>query len=109
MALAERLETRLYIVQPSRGEAPADSDTHRLDETLAELINSARQAGLSISHHLANGDLQNEVVDFIREEGIDLLVFSADDRPWARALMRVKPRVSLPIIQVREKDHVEYL
>jgi hypothetical protein len=109
MALAERLEVRIYIVQLSLGAAPGDSDTRRFEETLDELIGSARQAGLFVSHYLANSDLENEIIELVKREGIDVLVFSMDDEPCSNILQRIKPRLSLPIIQVREKDHVNYL
>ncbi len=109
LALAKRLESKLYIFQLQRRPMKEDTVNRRFEKTLVELINTGRQAGLSISHHLADSNFEEEIVRFVRNEGIDVVVFGVDDGPCARVLRGVKSKVSLPIIQVRERDHIDYL
>jgi K+-sensing histidine kinase KdpD len=109
MALAQRLGARVYILQLSSRVDAVGSDSVLLEKTLKEVINSARQAGLTISHHVAYQDFKNEIIDLIKQEGIDVLVFGADDERCERLLKRVRPLVPSQIIEVREKDHVNYL
>ena len=49
-------------------------------------------------------NLEEEIVSMAREEGIDLLVFDADDEIGRRLLAKVKPLVASQIIQVKEKS-----
>ena len=109
MALAERLKAKVYILQLSRNADDNGSGVLAIEETLADVINSARLAGLSISHHLAAGDLEGELVDLVRKEDIDVLVFSADDEQCTGVLQHVRPRISSQIIEVEEKDHIDTL
>ena len=108
MALAERLKASLYIVQDSRCTSLKGAGSPGFDDTLKEMINSARLAGFSVSHHLAT-DLEADIVEMVEEEGIDVLVFSADDADCAGIVQRVRPRVPVQIIEVREKDHGSYI
>ncbi len=103
LALAKRLGAQVYILQQAASMEPADSLESTLEETLRDLINSAREAGLILSHHVAARDLKEEIVDISREEGIDLLVFEADDEIGRRLLGQVKRLVTSQIIQVKEK------
>ncbi len=101
--LAKRLGAQVYILQQVASTEPADPLGSTLEEALLDLINSAREAGLSLSHHVATRDLKEEIVGMAREEGIDLLVFEADDEIGRRLLGQVKPLVASQIIQVKEK------
>jgi nucleotide-binding universal stress UspA family protein len=109
LSLAERLQSQVYILQ----QAPSSSFDHQfsawLDEALLDLINSARQAGLTVSHHITHRELKQEIVDLVIAEGIDLLVFSLDDGLSERLLLQVKPLIPTQIIQVKEKNHISYL
>jgi len=105
MALAERLEAEIFIVHLSNGSDAGESAARRFGEDFGDIINSARLAGLKISEHLAENDDAEELVEVIREEGIDVVVFSADDTQCAQILNRIKSRISLQIIQVSEKEH----
>jgi hypothetical protein len=109
LSLAERLQARVYILQQDAVAGAEDPFATWLDEALADLINSARQAGLTVSHHIAHREFREEIVGLTKEEGIDLLVFGADDGACDRLLLQVKPLVSSQIIQVKEKDHINYL
>jgi hypothetical protein len=103
LALAKRLGAQVYILRQAPCMEPVKAMVSTLEETLRDLINSAREAGLMVSHHVAARDLKEEIVDMTREEGIDLLVFEENDE-IGRLLSQVKSLVASQIIQVKEKD-----
>ena len=107
LSLAERLEAQVYILQ--QPAAPGFIEPHSvwLDEVLLDLINSARLAHLNVSHHIADGDLQGEIVALVKSEGIDLLVFGEGDKACQNLLLQLKPLVPCQIIQVKEKDPIK--
>ena len=109
LSLAERLQARVYILQQDPDAGADDAFAVWRDDALADLINSARQAGLTVSHHIVHREFREEIVGLTKEEGIDLLVFGADDGACERLLVQVKPLVSSQIIQVKEKNHINYL
>jgi nucleotide-binding universal stress UspA family protein len=109
LSLAERLHAQVYILQQAAVAGFENPLGGWLEEALLDLINSARQAGLTVSHHLAHGELEVEIVDLVKEEGIDVLVFGEDDGARDRLLLHVKPLVSSQIILVKEKNHIDYL
>ncbi len=108
MALAERLCAHVFILQLIAGPAP-DAISIWMDEALLELINSARQAGLGVSHHVTRRLFEEEIVELVRNEGIDVLVFGDDDGAGERLLSQIKPLIPSQIIQVKEKDHINHL
>lgn len=108
MALADRLKAKVYILQLLKQKGSTGGATALLDETLADVINSARQAGLSVSHHVAYQAFKNELIGLIKQEGIDVLVFESEDEECRNLLKQVRPLVPSQIIEVREKDHVDY-
>jgi len=102
LALARRLGAIVYILQEARPQT-GDMVDRTLEESLLDVINSGRQSGLTLHHYVATRDLKDEVVDMVREEGIDWLVFEADDDMARRLVVQLKPLVNRQIIQVREK------
>ncbi len=109
LALAERLQAQVYILQRVDASDSENSLSVWLGEALLELTNSARQAGLSVSHHLADQDWEEEILGLIKGEGIDLFVLSAADGIGGSLLRRIKSLIPSQIIQVKEKDHIHYL
>jgi len=109
MALAERLRAQVYILQHDAVDASPNSIATWLDEALLDLINSARQAGLTVSHHIAHRELKEEIVGMVKDESIDVLVFGADNGVCEHLMLQIKDLVPSQIIQVREKDHINYL
>lgn len=109
LSLAKRLRARVYILQQTAESGSETSASTWMDEALRDLINSARQAGLNVSHHIARTEMSREVVGLVMAEGIDLLIVGGDDGLGAGLLHQVKPLIQSQIIQVREKDHVNYL
>jgi hypothetical protein len=108
MSLAERLCAHVYILQLTAGSA-MDAIPSWMDEALLDLINSARQAGLGVSHHVTGRLFEEEIVELVRNEGIDVLVFGDDDGGGERLLLQIKPLIPSQIIQVKEKNHISYL
>ena len=109
LALAERLRAQVYILQHDAVDASPKSIATWLDEALLDLINSARQAGLTVSHHIAHRELKEEIVGMVKDESIDVLVFGADNGVCEHLMLQIKDLVPSQIIQVREKDHINYL
>ena len=109
LALAERLRAQVYILQHDAVDASPNSIATWLDEALLDLINSARQAGLTVSHHIAHRELKEEIVGLVKDESIDVLVFGTDNGACEHLMLQIKDLVPSQIIQVREKDHINYL
>jgi hypothetical protein len=109
LSLAERLHAQVYILQQSGRAGSENQLSIGMNEALADLITRARQAGLTVSHHLATGELSEEMIGMVTTEGIDLLVIDADDEGCERLVLQAKPLIASPIIQVKEKNHISYL
>jgi nucleotide-binding universal stress UspA family protein len=109
LALAERIEAHVYILQQDDGIDSTNPLTPYMGEALSDLINSARQAGLNVSHHIAHKELKEEIIGLVRAEGIDLLVFGVEDGMNKRLLLQIKPLVSSQIIQVTGKNNINYI
>ena len=109
LALAERLRAQVYILRHDAVDASPNSIATWLDEALLDLINSARQAGLTVSHHIAHRELKEEIVGLVKEQSIDVLVFGGDNGACELLMLQIKDLVPSQIIQVREKDHISYL
>lgn len=109
LSLAERLHSQVFILQQASSAKFENPIAFYLDEALSDLINSARQAGLTVSHHITQRELMEEIVGLVKEEGIDLLVFSPDEGVSERLLRRMKTSISPQIIRVKEKNHISYL
>jgi len=107
LALAKRLDAQVYILQQAaRSSVPPFGST--LEDALNDLINSAREDGLTLSHYIATRDLKEEIISVAREEGVDLLVMEADDETGLRLVRQVEPLFAGQIIQVRGKDDGEH-
>ena len=109
LALAERLRAQVYILHQAPRENGERAPSMWLDEALFDLINSAREAGLAVSHYVAQQALKEEIVALTTAENIDILVFSGADGVNEQVLAQVKPLIPCQIIQVKEKDRVDYL
>jgi K+-sensing histidine kinase KdpD len=107
LALAERMKAKILILQIEDLEE-INGSSRLKEKVLLDLVNTASQEGLTVSHHIAYGALGKEVLDFIRKESIELVVLGEDDQ-MAQALVRIRTRVPIQIIQVKEKNNVNYL
>ena len=109
LALADRLQAQIYILQQNSVTHDETPQSLWLDEALWELINRARQNGVVLSHYTVNENFKEEIVRLAGTEHIDLLVFGADEAGAERLLLQVKALVPSQIIQVREKDDLNHL
>jgi len=109
LALAERLRAQVFILRHDAVDASPNSIATWLDEALLDLINSARQAGLTVSHHIAHRELKEEIVGLVKDENIDVLVFGVDNGACEHLMLQIKDLVPSQIIHVREKDRINYL
>jgi nucleotide-binding universal stress UspA family protein len=109
LSLAERLDAQVYILQQAAASGLDNPLSMWMGEALLDLINSARQAGLMVSHHITHRLLEEEIVGLARNEGIDVVVFGDDDAAGERLVWQIKPLIPSQIIQVKGKDHISYL
>jgi hypothetical protein len=109
LSLAERLQAQVYILQEAAVTGFENPRSVWLDEALLDLINSARQAGLTVSHHIADGELRGEIIWMARAEGVDVLIFGEEEEIDERFLAQLKPLVAGQIIRVKERDNISYV
>ncbi|MFH0724815.1 MAG: universal stress protein [Pseudomonadota bacterium] len=109
LSLAERLHAQVFILQQWGRAGSANQPSIGMNEALRDLITSARQAGLTVSHHQANGEFSDEMIGMVTTESIDLLVLEADDVECQRLVPQIKPLIASPIIEVKGKNHISYL
>ena len=106
LALAERLDAQIYILQQA---PPVNTDTQQtlwFNETLQDLFNDARRNKIALSHYFINTNFADEIIDLVKTEHIDMLVFSADAEVTESLLFHVKSQVPSQIIQVRDKNDI---
>lgn len=77
--LAKRMEVRLYILLVENSEAAREQqedsgDEPSLKSRLEDLILKGRSEGLSIDYYITGGSFTDELIRFIQEEKISLLV-----------------------------------
>lgn len=109
LALASRIRAQVYILRHDAEGLSAGSTATWFEKALLDLINSARQAGLTVSDLITHRELIKEVVDLVRAESMDVLVFGAGNGACKRLIHQIKDTFAGQIIQVKEKDHISYL
>jgi hypothetical protein len=102
LALAKRIPARVFILE---WVPPEEEDGQRSPEedVLADLITTARQAGLSVSHHKARGPFEKELLGFVQEEGIHVLVLEEGEENWNRVLNQTRATLPTQVILVKQK------
>ena len=106
LALAERLQAKVFILQWAGGPGGSEAYPAWLEEALADLIASARLAGLSLSHLTVNGRQAEGAVNVVKDEGIHLVVLSKHQSRLGCGLLELAPHLEHAIIRVEEKDTV---
>ena len=109
LALAGRIRAQVVILRHGAEGFSSNSKAMWLEKALLDLINSARQAGLTVSDLITHQELAKEVVDLIRDESIDVLVFGVGNGACKQLIYQIKNTFQGQIIQVKEKDHISYL
>jgi len=104
LSLADRIPARIYVLRQKELEGNGEYDFDLLDQALNELIENARQNGVSLSFYKAGGNLVDEIVAMVNAEQIGLLIFNADDELSETVMSQVRTLVSSQIIEVREKE-----
>jgi hypothetical protein len=104
LALAERLDAGVLIVQWGGRTDPPGSWQRWVRDALAEVIANARLAGLSVTHMTVSGPADDEIANLVEDEGVDLLVLDAESWHLESTLLRRSPRLSGNIIRVKEKE-----
>ncbi len=107
LALAERMRAKIHILQ-IENQRDGDERNSWKEKVLLDLVNTALQEGLTVSHHIAYGKLEEELMEFIKNESIELVVLGEEDQ-MAQSLIRIRAKIPFQIIQVKEKDNVDYL
>jgi nucleotide-binding universal stress UspA family protein len=113
--LAQRLGGKVFILRIFPSEENRESGTSQeerngmLQQRLEALIEQARSQTVSVDYHIAFGSYEDELVRFIRETKIDILVLISPHlvapgrRQRAISLENVRHRVNCRIELVYEK------
>lgn len=109
VALADRLQALIYIVQQVDTDQTENHQRTWFRETLRDLINNTRQTGIGVSHYMVKANFKEEIVSLIRAEHIDFLVFSKDEEMTERLVHQIRSLIPGQIIQVREKHEIQYI
>lgn len=107
LALAERMKAKILILQ-IENQKDKNGSNNLKEKVLLDLVNTASQEGLTVSHHIAYGALEKEILDFIKKESIELVVLGEGDQ-ISQSVVRIRTKVPIQIIQVKEKNNVNYL
>ncbi len=102
LALAKRIPARVFILQWGPSEGGEDQRASE-EDVLGDLITAARQAGLNISHHKARGPFERELLAFVHEEGIHVLVLEEGEEQWHRLLQQTRAALPTQVILVKQK------
>ncbi|MDA8404886.1 MAG: universal stress protein [Desulfobacteraceae bacterium] len=121
--LAKRMDIKIAVLlvsdtapqtlspSPSAGEETSEKDETAIKRRLEKLITDGRSEGISIDYYLAYGSYKEEIIKFIKEKGITLLVvdFPSPDRKEAseklpELLGEIKLRTHCRIEVVHQKD-----
>jgi predicted peroxiredoxin len=100
LSLAGRIQAQIIIIRQKQAGEDATDNFSLLDKSLEELIDDARQNGVSLSLYQIEENLVEEVVTLANAEHIGLLVFNTDDELSEPTMAQIKPLISSQIIQV---------
>jgi len=102
LALAERIRAKVILlrVEPPDEKTPI---TTWIDDTLLELLNRAREAGITVSFNTLQSRSEAAVLGFIREQETDVLVIGEKEVQWGKDILHMRSGVVPQIIRVKEK------
>ena len=105
LALAERIRARVIVlrIEPPKGKTAL---TGWMDKALFEILTRARESGLAVSCNTFSRGSGEDVLGFVREQGIDLLVMGEQERHWEKDVLRMNARMPAQIIRVKEKSEL---
>jgi K+-sensing histidine kinase KdpD len=105
LALAERIKAQVIVLRIE----PVEQKTAFagwIDDAVLELLNHAREAGLTVSCNTLKDTSKAALVGFVQEQDIDVIVVGENGRRWVRDLLQMKSGMPTQIIRVSEKDEV---
>jgi K+-sensing histidine kinase KdpD len=103
LALAERIRAQVIVLRIE----PVEQKTLLagwVDEAVLELLNRAREAGMSVSCNTLRDRSKETLVGFVEEQDIDVIVVGENGRRWVKDLLQMKSGMPTQIIRVSEKD-----
>jgi nucleotide-binding universal stress UspA family protein len=103
LELAGRIRAQVSILRIGPSDGNPDL-LDRLDHAVSEVLSRAREAGIGVSCNTLKGRSEEAVLDFVREQGVDLLVVGDEGRHWEKELLQMKLKTPTQIIRVKEKD-----
>jgi K+-sensing histidine kinase KdpD len=109
LAAADRMKAQVFILKVNQPHEPDNNKNAWIEEAMLDLINSARQAGITISYHVADGPFEDEILSMVRAEGIDLVVLGEDEIHLNHSLLQFRSRIPGQVIQVKGKNGINYL
>jgi len=101
LALANRIQARIYIIRQKPTDNVEISYFNLMNQTLYELIDKARQSGVSLSLYEGCNNFVDEIVDLVKSEHITLLVFNAETQEAREIMKKIKLLISAQIIQIQ--------
>ena len=110
LAAAGRMQAEVFVLKVNRPQESAlQAAGDWKERAMLDLINSARQSGLTVSYLTATGPFKEEVLRLVQDEGIDLVVLAEEDRQLKSALLQFRSGISSQVIQVKGKNDINYL
>lgn len=103
LALAGRIKAQVIVLRIE----PVERKTALagwVDEAVLELLNRAREAGMSVSCNTFRDPSRAALAGFVREQAIDVIVVGENGRRWVKDLLQMKLGMPTQIIRVSEKD-----
>jgi len=107
--LAERIKAGVHILSVSDQSALTDPD-EAAKKYLELLIETARADGITINYYITKGIFEDEVIWFVRENKITLLVLGIPDgvsesaKAFRKSLGKIRQNVNCTIELVRRKE-----
>lgn len=103
LALAERLQARVFLLQWSGRPDGREMDSVWLEEALADVVSSARLAGRRLIHLQLTGSPEEEIIGLVRDQKIDYLVLNDGPSSLERSLLQLDPSLKPRIIRVKAR------
>ena len=101
-ALAERVKAKIFVLFFKKDSQFQDHPTP-IENACLEMIHSACEEEMAVSFHIATGEVEDELLKFIKTEYINLIVVVAGDTEMESTVKGIKPGVSIQIIKVKGK------
>jgi nucleotide-binding universal stress UspA family protein len=103
LALAERIGAQVYILKIEANRQNGGGSGW-LNEALMELVSQARGVGLEVFYHTVSRSREDEILRFVRNEDIDLVVIGEEDERWEKEVVQLRSMIPGRIIQVAGKE-----